>query len=340
MSLPTSVFLDTSVLAGQQYNFASAALASFVPVAAKHSLTFLLPDPTEREIRRQIEERSQDALNALEEARRRAPFLAKWEHFPQKTSTALASNWRVRHVAFQEWNAFLDQFNVQKLTYADVDVAEVMRWYDKVIPPFREGKKRKEFPDAFAVAILAAYAAKTTSTVAVVSEDSDFKLACDRYPSLLYFKSLPTLTELLLAPAEEIDTLRATALADVDSLHESISEAVADLQVVHEDEEYEIDDTSIAGVSIKDIRVVAIGHSECTLTFEAEVELENRLAWREWDEYHEEYSTETKWVLETIFVSGAAKVSLDPEKHTIADVLLVSLDQDFLEVSETPRTRW
>lgn len=143
MSLPTSVFLDTSVFAGQQYNFASAALASFVPVATKHSLAVLLPDPTEREIRRQIEERSQDALNALEEARRRAPFLAKWEHFPQKTSTI--TNWKVRHVAFQEWKAFLEQFNVQKLNYTDIDVAEVMRWYDRVIPPFREGKKRRNF---------------------------------------------------------------------------------------------------------------------------------------------------------------------------------------------------
>ncbi len=338
MSFPTSVFPDTSVFAGQQYNFASAALASFVPVARKHSLAFLLPDPTEREIRRQIEERSQDALNALGEARRRAPFLVKWEHFPQKTSTV--TNWKVRQVAFQEWKAFLGQFNVQKLNYADIDVAEVMRWYDKVIPPFREGKKRKEFPDAFAVAILAAYASKTESTIAIVSEDGDFKLACDRYPSLLYFKSLPVLTELLLAPPEEIETLRAAVLAGVGSLDKSISEAASKLIVVHEDSDYEIDETNIASVLISDIRVVAVGHSECTLTFEAEVELENHLFWREWDDYHEDHSTESKWILESTLISGAVKVALNPETHSIAEVLLVSLDQDFLEVRENPRTRW
>lgn len=173
-----------------------------------------------------------------------------------------------------------------------------------------------------------------------MSEDGDFKLACDRYPSLLYFKSLPVLTELLLAPPEEIETLRAAVLADVGSLDESISDAARDLQVIHEDSDYEIDDTNIAGVSISDIRVVAVGHSECTLTFEAEVELENHLVWREWDDDHEEHSTENKWILETTLISGAVKVSLNPETHAIADVLLVSLDQDFLEVRENPRTRW
>lgn len=336
MSLPTSVFLDTSVLAGQQYNFTSAALASFVPVAARHSLVFLLPDPTEREIRRQIEERSQEALNALEEARRRAPFLAKWEHFPSKNSTTLSGNWKVRQVAFQEWKAFLGQFNVQKLNYEGVDVAEVMRWYDHVTPPFREGKKRKEFPDAFAIAILSTYAAKTHSTIAIVSEDTDFKLACDRYPSLLYFKSLPILTELLLAPPEEIESLKASVLTDISSLIESISDAVAELHVVHEDEIYEIDDTKVINVSINNIHVVAIGHKECTFTFEADVEIENQLIWREWNHEYDEYSTEKKWINEVTFVSGVAKVSLDADNHMIKNVLLVSLNQDFLEASEIP----
>jgi hypothetical protein len=83
MSVPTAVFLDTSVLAGQQYNFNSTAFASFIAVAKEKKLPLLLPDPTKREIMRQIAERSVAALRALEEARRRAPFLMKWQHFPK-----------------------------------------------------------------------------------------------------------------------------------------------------------------------------------------------------------------------------------------------------------------
>ena len=106
MSLPSAVFLDTSVFAGQQYNFSSTAIASFIPVAKKHALTLLLPDPTEREIVRQIRERSKEALKALDEARRRAPFLAKWKHFPPMSLDG--ADWEVMRIAMVEWHDFLE----------------------------------------------------------------------------------------------------------------------------------------------------------------------------------------------------------------------------------------
>jgi hypothetical protein len=83
MSLPSAVLLDTSVLAGQQYNFGSVAMSSFVPAAAAKKIVLLLPAPTEQEILNQIDERSKEALQALETAKRKAPFLEKWEHFPK-----------------------------------------------------------------------------------------------------------------------------------------------------------------------------------------------------------------------------------------------------------------
>ncbi|MFZ1830298.1 MAG: PIN domain-containing protein, partial [Candidatus Competibacteraceae bacterium] len=127
-----------------------------------------LPGPTESEIVRQIRDRSKEALKALEDARRRAPFLAKWKHFPP-TQTHYMTDWEVMRVAMAEWQEFLKNFNVVKLDYSGV-MKTVMQWYDRVTPPFREGKKRKEFPDAFAIAIVEAYARSTTSSIAVVIE--------------------------------------------------------------------------------------------------------------------------------------------------------------------------
>jgi hypothetical protein len=334
MLLPTSVFLDTSVLAGQQYNFSSAALSSFIPVAKAASLELLLPDPTEREIRRQIEKRSVDALNALENARRLAPFLSKWEHFPQKKSAI--SDWAVRRVAFKELGEFLRQFNVKKLGYSDVNVSEVMGWYDNVKPPFREGKKRKEFPDAFAVAILAAYASKTGSRIAVVSEDPDFRLACDRYPSFFYFDALPTLTELLLKPDDQIEELRTSVLDDIGLLDDGISDAASDLEVIHYNSDYKIEGSSIELISIDDVRVVGVGKNECTIVFSAEIEVENHMVWEDWDDSREDYLERDGWVSETATISGCSKVAINKDTKKISEVLLVSLDQDFIEVDEVP----
>lgn len=339
MSLPTYVFLDTSILAGQQYNFDSAALASFIPVAQKAKLTLLLPDPTEREMRRQIDDRSNEALVALEEARRKAPFLAKWSHFPTKVSESIA-NWEVRRIARREFAAFIAQFDVRRLTYEGLDLTEVMEWYDKVIPPFREGKKRKEFPDAFAIAMLSRFASDSASVVAVVSDDQDFKLACARYPSLLYFRSLPSLTETLLAQPTKIDELRAAFLSEINLLESEISKSAVELSVVHVDSNYEVQDTNVLGARVSDLRIVAFGSGECTLTFESEVETENCLHWSEWDADHDEAISEKQWVIESSPITGLAKVQINSETSKINSVTSLALDQDFVELQENPRRRW
>ena len=69
-----------------------------------------------------------------------------------------------------------------------------MKSYDAAEAPFNAGKKRKEFPDAFAVEMLDAHAQEEKIYMAVVSSDPDFQSACQRYSSLLYFRALPRLT--------------------------------------------------------------------------------------------------------------------------------------------------
>jgi PIN domain len=185
MSIPTTVFLDTSIVDGQQYNFQSTALSTFVPACKATGVKLLLPEPTEIEIERHIRERSRDALEALEEARRKTPFLAKWPGLPPKPKSEDVEKLQVYGIAKREWWEFLKQFDVIRLGYDSIDVRKVMQWYERTQAPFREGKKRKEFPDAFAIAMLEAYAVKERIYVAVVSSDPDFRLACQRFNCLL-----------------------------------------------------------------------------------------------------------------------------------------------------------
>jgi hypothetical protein len=339
MSLPSAVFLDTSVLAGQQYNFGSTALATFVPLARRHKLKLLLPEPTESEVVRQIKERSLEALKALEDARRKAPFLAKWKYFPPKATPHLTDR-EVMRVATSEWQAFLQSFEMVKLDYGAVDLKTTMLWYDRVTPPFREGKKRKEFPDAFAIAIIEAYARRTGDTVAVVSEDTDMKLACDRFSSLLYFKSLPVLTELLLSDDSKLDGIRSAILEDLNLVEQMATEAAGELAFFHSDREYSIERSKIHGVSVNDVRIVAIGAGECTLTFDGELEAEHLLQWKEWDHYHEDYDGQEQWILECAPLSGTAKVALDPKTGGVSEVTFFEADDSEIEVTENPRRRW
>jgi hypothetical protein len=50
MSIPTAVFLDTSILDAQNYNVSSVALTSLVNLSKDKKLQLILPDPTKREV--------------------------------------------------------------------------------------------------------------------------------------------------------------------------------------------------------------------------------------------------------------------------------------------------
>ena len=336
--LPSAVFLDTSILAGQNFNFESTALASFVPVAKRGGLKFLLPDPTEREVIRQIDERSVKALEALARARREAPFLAKWKHFPPiRPSRALAhpaTNWEVRQIAMQEWESFLKQFHVIKIDYKGLDVSLVMRWYDETTPPFREGPKRKEFPDAFAVAMLADYARTHDCVVAVVSADNDFKLACERYTSFLYFDALPALTELLLADPEKIEKIRAAILEDMSELKVALVDEANKQDYGHVDSNYTIKKSAVHSVDVNEVRIVALGVNECTATFEAELETEHLVKQTYWDDDSGD-PDEEKWVYALDRITGTAKFGLDSSSK-VKSITSIDTDIGSIEITSYP----
>jgi hypothetical protein len=339
MSTPSAVFLDTSVLAGQQYNFASTALKTFIPVARKAGLKFLLPDPTEREIKRQIRARAQEALDALEVARRRAPFLEKWTSFPKSARPTL-DTWEVTRIATNEWHSFLGNFNVVKLGYESMNLKLIMDWYDGVVAPFREGKKRKEFPDAFAVAILDAYASKNACFIAVVSEDQDFKLACERFPNLLHFQSLPRLTELLLSTEDNVSKFHAAIESKVAELEDVVREQMDGIRFYHDDHRFEIRDTSLSQPSIHELNIVAVGDNECTITFEAEFEAEHELEWDEYNGPDEPPDRVRRHVSESDNLTGTAKMKFDAKTKEMTEITYVTLDDEECSVANTPRVHW
>jgi hypothetical protein len=317
MSLPSAVFLDTSILAGQNYNFGSTALSTFVPAAKRASVELLLPLPTEQEILGQIRERSEDALKALEEARRRAPFLAKWKHYPASPSS-VSVNYDVARIANEEWRAFLANFDVKTLDYSGVDVAKIMKWYGAGIPPFGP-KKRKEFPDAFAIAILDDYARKNHCNVAVVPDDNDFRLACERFSTLFYFKSLPALTELLLMDDSRIEQLRQSIIAHAGALTERLIDDVNEYNFRHDNPEFEIGKSSLIAATITDLRIVALGSGEATITFSAGLESEHSVEYAGYGV--------SDWILETSEINCTAKIEIDIKSNAVTKI--ISIDNEF-----------
>jgi hypothetical protein len=331
MAIPTAVFLDTCVLEGQSFNFSSVALSTFAEASKKHDLRLLLPDPTKREIWRHMAVRSEQALKLLDEAHRTAPFLQELKGFPPRESPRREVE-RVRGAA---WGAFLRQFEVVRLDYDGIRLTDVMNWYDSQIPPFGKGKKEKEFPDAFAIAILIAYAEKNGCYIAVVSQDADLMKACARFPSLMHFESLPVLTELLLSAEDgRLAVFKGVLEGAKEKLADAAYKEARDLSFYHHSRYSHIDDSEVTDLSIADVRIVALGQHQCTIAFDAVIKVNH---WVEWMHGTERHEPRYRDVVESEYdVSGTAKVFFEATSNALVGIPYLDLNEGEIEATGIP----
>jgi hypothetical protein len=208
MPLPRTIVIDTNVFDQHAYHFTSPTIQKFVDLTKAEKFTLLLPDPLHREIKRHIREKSHAVAAALKKVTREAPLIYRWPHWPGAKAAANAAT-DIEKVTLADWDTFLKNFTVEKLGYKDIDLEQIMESYDRQQPPFGTGDKRKEFPDAFAIAAVAAYSKANNTPVAVVSADPDIKKVCALNSSLLYFPDLSAFTDALLA-----EVARTAAIKD------------------------------------------------------------------------------------------------------------------------------
>jgi hypothetical protein len=271
MSVPTTIFIDTCILDEQNYNFSSKAISAFLEAVKGPKMVLLLPDPTRREIERHIEKRSQEAVKMLEEAERKAPFVKKWKAWPVRIAN-LGLGDELHQMVNDEWCGFLRHFEVENLGYDGVSVEEVMNWYDNQRAPFGNKRKRKEFPDAFALATLLAYTKSKGVSVAVVSGDGDFERACRSYDELLYFPSLSAFTEALLSPDHRVAQAKKVIESDPTMIIEKIKEEFPSLRFYHEEDyEADIEDIEVDNVRIGEVRIIHMEGDVVTIEVDATV---------------------------------------------------------------------
>jgi hypothetical protein len=107
---------------------------------------------------------------------------------------------------------------VKKAKFTEVpikaDVEEVLDDYFAGAPPFGEGKKKSEFPDAFVVSSLLAWLRPARPKMYVVGKDPDMVKFCESRTELIQLDSVAELLSLALASSELLARLDAHVRAD------------------------------------------------------------------------------------------------------------------------------
>lgn len=300
-----------------------------MPVAKNKGMKLLLPEPTRCEVQRHMRERCDEAVQSVEAARKKIPFLQGSNCWPR-----ISNPLQIRQAAVKAWHDFLKQFEVVSLGYQDISLQTIMEWYHRHQAPFGRGKERKEFPDAIAFAAVVCYAQKSGCYVAVVSQDNDFKLACENFASLLHFPSLAHLTELLLDDPQ-LPQLKEAILSRIEVIEEALGEYASTLEFFHWGS-CSIEEKELKGVAISDIRIVAIGHNECTVFFDAELDCDCLVSCDFWNDNEGEWDYISENLSEFVPIRGTAKVELNSSDKTAQRVPFIELEEYSITITGSP----
>jgi hypothetical protein len=347
MKVPQTILIDTNIFDQNNYHFSSKWVTRFVTLATANKTTLLLPDPIEWEVTRHIKEGSRAAQAALQKACNDASLLYRWpKWYPKKTIEE--SLGEVEAATLDHWATFLKNFTIERLDYKDISLPEIMDWYDQKQPPFGEGEKRKEFPDAFTIAAALVYAKREDLPVAVISDDSDVRKACLLHDELVHFPSLQAITEALVDEAVKTAAIKAAIATNPAPLTAGISVAFTNLSFYHEEDlEAEVEDVEVESVDLSNVRVISIEDGNCTIAFDAEVEFSAYVEYGDPDTMIIDSSEDIRMplfiragtVTETVSLSATAFLDLDEEWKEVLSVCDVELDKRNIGVETRPPIR-
>ncbi len=338
MAVPKHIFIDTSVLDGCSFNFEATALKPIVDAASETSITLLLPEPTEREMWRHIKGRSEEVFDALRKAQQRAPFLKKWNKWPLNNKHDFMLTFNLNSMASKELNEFFDLFTVVKLKSSDINVADVIQWYENGDAPFGKGKKKAEFPDAFALSSLLTFAKRENQTIAIISNDDDFKNASDLYDCLFYYPTVGKYVESLLLSEEHVRKVRKILNFNSEMISDGIREKFVSLGFYPVDDlGAELEDVEVEELEFSELSIIGTGQQEVSISFQAAVSfwVEVKLDETDWQgpAWREER------VLGYTDINGIAKLTVNKDWSVFDSLNLLTIDEDDIGV-ETDLDTW
>jgi predicted nucleic acid-binding protein len=168
------IFLDTSVYVQESYRFSGTSLGKLAGMSSDDELRLVVPEIIQQEVayklRETAEEHAAKILTALD-----SNIIGL---IGDKDKKLVGLDFQIDQEKLVEsiaatWERFRVRCNAESIPHANIDLSGVVASYFDARPPFGKGRKRNEFPDAFAVASMVRFAEDNPGRpIYVVSRDN------------------------------------------------------------------------------------------------------------------------------------------------------------------------
>lgn len=270
-----NVFIDTQSFVKMGLNFNHPALQSFLELCKEKKLFHLTTTVVQREVESKIQISIQEALSSLQSFRRKARLLENIDDENIKSLFNDIDEEEVHKKAISVFEAFLKESNSKVLNASSINAEDILGLYFEKKPPFGEGKKKSEFPDA--ISLFSVLQELGGGAAYVISDDSDMKGFCRSSKNLINIDTLDKFLDLYNEHESVITELVKKYLLSIDThiktkIEEQINESWAYNEAPWEDSE--VEEFNVIEVHDLDPTVVWVDEEECLITFDVDVDVE------------------------------------------------------------------
>jgi hypothetical protein len=330
-----NVFIDTQYFDSINYSFSVKALKELVRLVEEGGVRVFLTSVTLGEMRSHVVEHMKEAANALKSFKDKGRFFRNLPSLPV-------------HGAFEDFN--LDEATKQALQTLDdftkgaritvLDLSHILpdpvfeKYFAKQ-PPFGEGKKKSEFPDAFAFAVLDKWCDENKQGMIVVSGDSDWKSVADQKRQMHW---LPKVDDLI----DEINQERKIAAEWDKFWDDHLGDVISAISAKFEgsefhlvDEEGDVDGVTVTQTKLGEPALLEAEVHVATFSVTVEIAFEAEVTYEDfdsgvWDGVDKEWAfvpTREKVISKT--AEFEAEVVILLERDALGGLISVNMEVDF-----------
>jgi len=178
----------------------------------------------------------------------------------------------VKDILHQQFEDFIDSIDIEILDLDVNVVPEVFESYFSRRSPFNEGKNKYEFPDAFILEGLTAWAEQNNQKIYVVSEDDGFVNYCSEKSNMVSIHQLRELLALFYHDYEPTaDHLNTVIKQNYIAISNRIAKDFSQFGFILIDENGDVEDINVKQVEVLDHDIIRISSRETSIVAVAQV---------------------------------------------------------------------
>jgi len=280
-----NVFIDTQAFLQNKFRFDHPALKQLLELGSSGLIQLVLTETIVGEVRAKLTEQLADAAKSLGQFHKLSGVVENI--FPEQYQglRSKPSEDELIELALKTWGTYLTDSKAIVASASAVNGADLLALYFASKPPFGDGRKKNEFPDAISVLSLSAWMKANQTNIYIVSQDNDLVSWCEQTPDAFHVKTLAEFIDLYHRAEEKLTELVHNLFKKEEAWFlDAIKTQFLQSGFVYADNwEAEVDGVDVHDISIHEVNIIEVEDARTLVSVTVEIEFSAEISGPDFD---------------------------------------------------------